>query len=101
MLGYCLERKQSYCCYNSRLARIVQEQGRPQLGKGWGTAKAPQCGGFTPEELQRLDFGAMDLSEFITEIMRNAKTPDRASLDSLVNKQGGIVADKVKGYYQQ
>jgi conjugal transfer mating pair stabilization protein TraN len=101
LLGYCLIRKESHCCFNSRLARIIQEQGRPQLGKSWGSAQNPSCGGFTPEEFQRLDFGAMDLSAFIHEVMQNAQVPNSSVVDALVKKQTGSVDDKVKGYFQQ
>lgn len=100
VLGYCLIQKETHCCFNSRLARIIQDQGRPQIGKNWGSAKSPNCSGFTPEEFQKMDFGAMDLSEFIDEIMKNANVPDESTLHSLVEKQGGIVQDKVKQYYQ-
>lgn len=68
-LGACLAKKESYCCYNSRLARIINEQGRPQLGKTYGDPKNPDCSGFTGPELEQLDFANMDLSEFIDEIM--------------------------------
>ncbi|ANB92574.1 hypothetical protein MOVS_10795 (plasmid) [Moraxella ovis] len=61
--GSCLEKKRQYCCYRSTLARIINKQGRQQLGKGAG------CNGFTLDELQRLDFSRMDLSEFINEIV--------------------------------
>jgi conjugal transfer mating pair stabilization protein TraN len=100
VLGYCYERKQSYCCFNSRLARIIQEQGRPQLGKDWGGGDSPNCSGFTPAELEKLDFGKMDLSEFMAEIMASVKVPDASTVSGLVQKQGGIVADKVQRYYQ-
>ena len=101
VLGYCTIRKESHCCFNSRLARIIQEQGRPQTSKSWGDAESPNCAGFTTAEFGALDFGAMDLSEFIDEIMKNAKVPDAATVDTLVKKQTGMVGDKVKGYYQQ
>jgi hypothetical protein len=68
IVGTCIETTRSYCCFNSRLARILQEQGRAQLGRGWGSAKDPQCGGFSMSELQALDFSRMDLSEFYAEI---------------------------------
>jgi conjugal transfer mating pair stabilization protein TraN len=71
-LGSCTESKESYCCYNSRLARIVQEQGRAQLGKSWGVAQSPQCNGFSQSEFERLDFAKMDLSEFVAEIQAKA-----------------------------
>jgi conjugal transfer mating pair stabilization protein TraN len=52
----CVEKKRSYCCFNSRLARILQECGRPQIGKGWGDAKNPDCSGYTIDEFSRVDF---------------------------------------------
>jgi conjugal transfer mating pair stabilization protein TraN len=66
----CLERTKSYCCFNSHLARIINEQGRAQVGKSWGsdTARNPDCSGFSVAQLQRLDFSRMDLSEFYAEI---------------------------------
>jgi conjugal transfer mating pair stabilization protein TraN len=65
----CIEHTTSKCCFNSRLARIVNEQGRAQLAKGWGGAESPDCSGFTVAELQRLDFAAMDLSEFYASLV--------------------------------
>lgn len=50
----CIEHTKSYCCYNSRLARIINEQGRGQIGKGWGGAESPQCGGFTQAEFAQI-----------------------------------------------
>ena len=57
------------CCFNSALARIIQEQGRQQIGKGWGSARDPDCSGFTIAQLQSLDFARMDLSEFYASIV--------------------------------
>lgn len=63
-IGY----RQVYCCFPSKLLRVFQEQGRSQLRMGWGNAKHPQCRGLTIEEIQRLDFGQMDLSEAFDEV---------------------------------
>jgi conjugal transfer mating pair stabilization protein TraN len=68
IIGTCIQTTQSYCCFNSKLARILNEQGRAQLARGWGGAKSPDCGGFTVAQLQSLDFSRMDLSEFYAEI---------------------------------
>jgi conjugal transfer mating pair stabilization protein TraN len=65
----CIEHTTSKCCFNSVLARIVNEQGRVQVGKGWGGAQNPDCSGFSVEQLQRLDFAAMDLSEFYASLV--------------------------------
>lgn len=68
ILGWCYERKQAYCCYNSKLAKIINTQGRAQLGMSYGSPQAPDCSGFTPAQLASLDLSAMDMSEFYAEI---------------------------------
>lgn len=73
-LGICLEEKDSFCCFSSKLARIIHEQGRPQIGKTWGRTKSPDCSGFTPTEFSKLDFSSMDLSEWIADIQQNIDT---------------------------
>jgi len=73
-VNICIERKTSYCCFNSKLARIINEQGRSQVGKTWGSSKRPSCKGFTPSEFVGLDFSSIDLSEYIAEIQGKADT---------------------------
>lgn len=73
----CVQETKTYCCFHGKLARIIQEQGRPQLqsfgpGGGWGTAQAPNCRGFTPDEFQNLDFSKIDLSEYMQDIKTTA-----------------------------
>jgi conjugal transfer mating pair stabilization protein TraN len=62
------------------LARIINEQGRTQVAKGWGSAEAPDCSGFTVAQLQSLNFAAMDLSEFYASLV--------PTLPNIVNLQG-------------
>lgn len=52
-----------YCCFPSKLARVLQQEGRKQLGIDWGSAKEPNCRGLTQEEIRRLDLAKIDLSE--------------------------------------
>ncbi len=82
ILGSCVKKKQGACCFNSKLARIINEQGRPQLGKTFGTPKNPQCKGFTTAELQRLDFSRMDFTEFYSDI--HAKALDSAAIQNSI-----------------
>ena len=93
--GVCLAKKESYCCFNSRLARIINEQGRGQIGKSFGSAQSPNCTGFAPQELQSLDFGRMDLSEFYSEIQ--PKNLDTAAIQNAIKNR--VVADPTKSYY--
>lgn len=68
IIRLCIETTETYCCFNSRLSRILNEQGRAQLGKGWGGPQSPDCSGFTLTQLQALDFSRMNLAEFYAEI---------------------------------
>ena len=85
VLGSCVKKKQGACCFNSKLARIINEQGRPQLGKSFGTPKDPQCAGFTPAELQRLDFSRMDFTEFYSDIQASAL--DTAAIQNAITNR--------------
>lgn len=69
LLRTCTETTESFCCFNSRLARLLHEQGRAQLGRGWGRPEQPDCAGLTAADLQALDLSRMDLSEFYAEIV--------------------------------
>lgn len=103
VLFTCTVTTQSYCCYNSILARIINEQGRPQIGKQYGSPKAPDCSGFTAEELQSLDFGAIDLSEFSKTVTPNLPNmPDAERLKQSVGaRQSTVIKNEPappKGY---
>lgn len=69
----CVQKADVYCLFNSKMGRIIQEQGRGQLQQfnpdgNWGSTGAPNCEGFTPEEFQMLDFSQIDLSEMFGNI---------------------------------
>lgn len=75
VLGHCVScitHTSGKCCFNSMIARIINEQGRAQIGKGWGSPQNVDCSGFTLAQLTSLDFGTMDLSEFYASIVPNA-----------------------------
>jgi conjugal transfer mating pair stabilization protein TraN len=80
VLGGCVETKQNYCCFNSKLSRIINEQGRPQLGRSWGTAKDPDCRGFTADEFSKMDWAKIDMGEFVTDIMSSVAVPDAGAI---------------------
>lgn len=81
VLGVCLAKKRSYCQFDSKLAQIIQQQGRAwQLGMGFGDPHHPDCRGITPTELQRLHFDKLDFSPFYDDLMKNQSVPDNATL---------------------
>ncbi|MBK7017115.1 MAG: conjugal transfer protein TraN [Sulfuritalea sp.] len=94
----CIEQTQSYCCFNSRLARIINEQGRSQVGKSWGSGESPDCSGFTTAEFERLDFSRIDMSEFIQEISSSVRIPSASSFGQNVQ---GTVQQRVNSYYNR
>lgn len=77
----CVQRKAGYCVFDNKLARIIQYQGRSgQLGIGFGGASSPDCRGITVDELQKIDFNAMDYSDFYEELNERTNLPDREQL---------------------
>ncbi len=96
VVGTCIQRKEKYCCYNSKLAKMINVQGRAQVGKGWGGApENPDCSGFTATELEKLDFSKMDLSEFYADLVKNV--PDVSGRQT---KNTAIVQKRINNYYQ-
>jgi F-type Type IV secretion system, TraN len=83
-----------YCCYASILSRIINEQGRPQIGLPWASSipsdlecdtaiadAANVCNGFTPNQLSEVDFSKIDFSEYLRYLEQMTPTPvDTASL---------------------
>ena len=59
--GLCWIRKESYCCYNSPLARILNEQIKPQLGMDFGTPEKPECSGIKVADLDKVDWNQVNL----------------------------------------
>lgn len=90
-LGVCLTSKESYCCFPSVLGRIINEQGRSQIGKGWGAAEGPDCSGFTVDQFSQLDFSNIDLTEFINDIVpvasRDASYATQRATGNMQNQQ--------------
>ena len=81
----CLEYKHSYCVFDSKLARILQVEGRLAQGinpQAFGTAEAPRCAGFSVDEMQRLDLSLMDFINPIYPYPSNDHV-----------REAGIVAD--------
>lgn len=82
---------QYYCCYNSKLARIINEQGLPQLGRQPGR----DCQGFTDTDIGRLDWDRINMSEFVNDMVRQAQLPDAAAIQS----KAPAVVEKLRNYY--
>ncbi|MBW5291195.1 MAG: hypothetical protein Rsou_0344 [Candidatus Ruthia sp. Asou_11_S2] len=86
----CVVKSESHCCFNSKLGRIIQEQGREQMGMNWGSPESPSCGGFTPDQFQALDFSRIDMSEYYDDI--------KSKSSSLIQQN---ITQGVEDYYRQ
>ena len=91
-LGICLTKQKVYCCFQSKLSRILQDQGRKQLPKPWAKPKSEQCLGFTLTEFARLDLSKMDFSEVYAEFTGAAKLPDELATATEMQQ-------KIEDYY--
>ncbi|MEL6621661.1 MAG: conjugal transfer protein TraN [Pseudomonadota bacterium] len=92
ILGVCTTKKQSYCCYGSKLVRILNEQGKAQLGMGWGKPKDPDCEGFLIAQFQQLDLSQMDFAEVYAEFVDAAKLLDEIEMSIQIQ-------EKIETYY--
>ena len=94
ILGICIRRERAWCVFGSKLGRIFQQQGRAQLGIGWGS-----CRGLTVAELEGVDFDALNLSEFTADLLDGGREPSVALPDT-----GGtqtLMRDRVRAFYDQ
>lgn len=89
----CLAKKETHCCFRSKLARIIHEQGRPQLDLGWGDAENPDCDGLSAAQLASLDFSRIDFSEYFADAFANiAGGPDGATMQGIIDAYIGTLS---------
>lgn len=87
----CVQHKETYCCFNSKISKIVNEAARAQLpGLGWGSPTAPSCGGISLEQFQAVDLSSANFSDFYSDI-----TP-KAPNESEIQRRAG---EKVNSYF--
>ncbi len=94
VLGICIRRDRAWCVFGSKLGRIFQQQGRAQLGIGWGS-----CRGLTVAEIERVDFDALDLNEFTDDLLDGGKDPAVDLPDSGATQT--LLRDRIRTFYGQ
>lgn len=77
--------KHHYCCFGSLLNKVIQVEGRKQLGINFGSGGRTDCRGLTLAEIMQLDFDKMDFSEFFQDILKRMKIPKVGDISSRVN----------------
>jgi conjugal transfer mating pair stabilization protein TraN len=95
VLSTCVSRRKMYCSFPSKLARIVQEQGRlTQLKIDFGNGKHPNCRGITPDELQHIDFNKINFQPYYEELKNKVHLP-------LQEQTTAQVQNKAQQLYQE
>ena len=94
IFGVCIRRERVWCVFGSKLGRILQEATRGQLGLGWGS-----CRGFTVEEMERIDFEAVDLSEFTEDLVDGSSEPSIALPDA--GDTGDVMRERIRDFYDR
>jgi conjugal transfer mating pair stabilization protein TraN len=88
---FCTSVTRRFCCFNSKLAKIINTAAVTQLGRA-----NSDCSGLTMAEFGGLNFAAIDMSEFISEIMSTATLPSTGPINTDV---GNSVQQKLQNYY--
>jgi len=83
----CLRKKTTFCCFGTKLARLIQENGRKQIRRSWGSSENPDCNGFSPEELSQMDFSTIDFSELFEDIRGQMVPKDQGQSLAKVSKE--------------
>ena len=92
--GICIRRSRAWCVFGSKLGRILQQQGRRQLGVGWGN-----CRGLTVAEIERIDFARLDLSEFTENLMDGSSDPAVSLPDA--GDTGAAMRTRIREFYRR
>lgn len=87
---------ESYCCFESKLGLATQRDGRPQLGKSWGSSKYPNCSGFTIHEYERLDYSKIDLSDSFGETEKQYSEPTHKSPKNIADNHKPHAPEDIK-----
>ena len=94
LFGICIRYEKVWCTFGSKLGRILQEQGRRQLGRGWG-----DCRGFSVAEIESIDFNSLDLSEFTANLMDGSMEPSISLPDT--GDTGAAMRTRIREFYSR
>ena len=94
LFGVCIRHSRTWCVFGSKLGRILQQQGRRQLGIGWSS-----CRGFTVAEIEGIDFASLDLSEFTEDLMDGSREPSVSLPDA--GDTGAVMRTRIRDFYRR
>ena len=92
--NFCVEWQDRYCSFNSVLAKIVDTQGKAQLG-----LSSADCSGITLQQVSSIDFSKIDFSEF-TQSMTQQAMQHMPTSPGIANAYAPIVSTMTGGSAQ-
>lgn len=91
----CVERRRYYCVYDSKFARVFQEQANVQTGGQFSS----NCPGLTIAQLETIDVGIMDLSEVFGDMLSSVSVPIEELVMQRLAEDMGLLQGDVKGTF--
>ncbi|MGO4855365.1 conjugal transfer protein TraN [Phaeovulum sp. W22_SRMD_FR3] len=95
VLGVCLQKRRSYCTFNSQLGMVFQKEIRRLAGTGWGSVKDPNCAGLPLDEIGNLDWDQIDLSEAFEDMMNDANVPTTAMVTDYLRDRLSLTSGQI------
>lgn len=104
VLGFCVIKKDRYCCFNSPVTRTIREDLDRQGISDLGTARHPQCEGVTFEQMQMVNQDTVDTDEIIGRMYEGEFMPDFNSMlggsftdmESVLDGAGSMLGDPTR-----
>lgn len=95
-LGICVSREQNYCVYDSKFARVFQQQAdvqtQSQLNSG--------CPALTIEQMEGIDVNQMDLSEVFGDMLDQTTKPVQELVIDRLSTQMGVFRTDVQEAFE-
>lgn len=87
VLGFEITKRRTYCCFSTKLARLLHEQGRNQIKRSWGSPENPDCGPLTISEIAMMKFDQMNFSEIFEELFKDVSIKAQKSFPKQIQNQ--------------
>jgi hypothetical protein len=98
VLGFCTARHKHYCVFDNKEARIINQYGRAQVNLSWGSAKNPNCQGFTVQQFREIN---LDKVNFYNPGWMAGTTPKAGSPDIQAGYYGDLHKDMTLPDFKQ
>jgi hypothetical protein len=91
---FCAQRSRRYCIFNSKIARIISEQGQEQIYGFFA------CRSLTQEELEQIDFSQIDFADAFGDLFDNVGEINPTDLSGLVQDNILLAQPEVRDVYE-